>query len=626
MLGMRPAVAAPLGLQRGLLRCAGGSRHHSSVALLSGRSPRTLISPTASSSPSSCRRRIASLAEIDPDHPEPRNPSTVSIDPFSWEDTAFDQARRDKLGLRGLLPPGHQSLQTQIERTLVQLRSKKTDLGKYVFLSALRVTNVRLFYAVVMQNAEECLPLIYTPVVGEACQKFSKIYRRPEGLTISLEDKGQVAKVIDNWPVPTGAPRIAVLTDGSRILGLGDQGWDGIGISIGKLSLYVAAAGIHPRATIPICVDLGTNNKEKLEDPLYLGLRRERASDAEYTEFLDEVMDALNTKYPNLIVQFEDFSTERAFFFLERYQKNNRVFNDDIQGTGSVVLGGFTNAARVSSKASGRPLHDQKILFFGAGSAGVGVAMQLKSFFTRQGLSDEEAKKRIWLCDSKGLVTNDRGDKLPQHKIHFSRDDNEGKQCKTLIEAVEYIKPTAIIGLSTVPDTFTEEVLQRMAELNKRPIVFPLSNPSHLSECNFETAVKATKGAVIFASGSPFPELDYEGKHLIPGQGNNLYVFPGIGLAGALCKAGRISDEMITESALALADCLNDEEKAEGRVYPALTRMREISRDVAVRVIQMAIKQGHARDGGYTASMDEDDLRNWVEGEMWKPTYQTYVA
>ncbi|UZJ57173.1 hypothetical protein CBS101457_006493 [Exobasidium rhododendri] len=547
--------------------------------------------------------------------------SSVSIDPFTWEDTAFSNEKRKELGLRGLLPPGHQTMDLQIERTLYQMRVKKTDLGKYIFLTSLRQTNVRLFYALIMRYGEECLPLIYTPVVGEACQKFSKIYRQPEGLTISLEDKGRVAEVINNWPVPAGAPRIAVLTDGSRILGLGDQGWDGLGISIGKLSLYVAAAGIHPRATIPICVDLGTNNKEKLADPLYLGLRRERAGDDEYEPFMDEVMDALNAKYPNLIVQFEDFSTERAFYFLQKYQKERRVFNDDIQGTGAVVLGGFASAARLASQASGRPIEDQKILFFGAGSAGVGVAAQLQSFFTKHGLSTDEARERIWLCDSKGLVTTDRGDKLPAHKVHFARQDNAGKQCKTLIEAVEYIKPTAIIGLSTVPDTFTEEVLQRMAELNKRPIVFPLSNPNHLSECTFEAAVRVTKGTAIFASGSPFAELDFEGKHYIPGQGNNLYVFPGIGLAAALCKVGQISDEMITESALALADSLNDEEKAEGRIYPALHRMREISRDVACRVIKVANKQGHARDGGYTASMDDDELRHWVANEMWQPTY-----
>jgi malate dehydrogenase (oxaloacetate-decarboxylating)(NADP+) len=256
---------------------------------------------------------------------------TNAIDAFTWKDTAFDIGKRDELGLRGLLPPALQNMDLQVERTLSQLRGKKTALGKNIFLTALRQTNVRLFYATIMQNAEECLPLIYTPVVGEACQKFSRIYRRPEGLTISLEDKGKVAQVINNWPVPAGAPRIAVLTDGSRILGLGDQGWDGMGISIGKLALYVAAAGIHPRATIPICVDLGTNNKEKLNDHLYLGLKRERAGDDEYHPFMDEVMDALNAKYPNLIVQFEDFSTERAFYFLERYQKTRRVFNDDIQ-------------------------------------------------------------------------------------------------------------------------------------------------------------------------------------------------------------------------------------------------------------------------------------------------------
>ena len=249
------------------------------------------------------------------------------------------------------------------------------------------------------------------------------------------------------------------------------------------------------------------------------------------------------------------------------------------------------------------------------------MAVQLKSFFTRQGLTDDEARERIWLCDSKGLVTKDRGDNLPAHKIHFARDDNEGKQCKSLIEAVEYIKPTAIIGLSTVPNTFTEEVLSRMAELNKRPIVFPLSNPSHLSECTFETAIKATKGAAIFASGSPFNELDYEGKHYIPGQGNNLYVFPGLGYGACLTKAKMISDEMVTEAALALADSLTEEEEAEGRIYPSLKRMREISRDVAVRVIQMANKQKLTRDGGYTASMEEEELKEWVAGEAWNPTY-----
>ncbi|CEH16436.1 related to nadp-dependent malic enzyme [Ceraceosorus bombacis] len=545
---------------------------------------------------------------------------------FSNQDTAFSPEKRDELHLRGLLPPAQQSMDLQIERALAQIREKKTDLGRYVALTALRQTNVRLFYALVMAHGEETLPMIYTPTVGEACQKFSRIFRQPEGLTITIEDKGSVKDVISNWPVPAGAPRIAVITDGSRILGLGDLGYGGLGISIGKLSLYVAAGGIHPRATLPIVVDVGTNNQELLDDPLYLGLRRKRASDDEVYALMDEVMEALQTAYPNLIIQFEDWASERAFGLLERFQNTARCFNDDIQGTGCVILGGFVNAARLGSQASGKPLHDQRILFFGAGSAGVGVAKQLMAFFTRQGLTVEEARRKIWLVDSKGLITKDRGDKLADHKVYFAREDNEGKQYKSLDDVVDYVKPTALIGLSTVPKTFTPEVLQKMHKLNKAPIIMPLSNPSSLSECDFHTALEATEGSCIFASGSPFPEEDYNGKHYIPGQGNNLYVFPAIGLAGALCKAGNISDAAITEAAVALADSLNDAEKKEGRVYPSLKRIREISASVATRVIQQMNKEGAARDGGYTGSMEPEELHEWVKGEMWVPSYEKLVA
>jgi len=548
-------------------------------------------------------------------------------DRFTNADTAFSFEKRDELGMRGLLPPVQETLQQQILRSMTQLRGKKTDLGKYVYLSQLRNTNVRLFYACLLSHTEECLPLIYTPVVGEACQRFSEIYRRPEGLTISLEDKGNVASVVDNWPVPAGSPRIAVVTDGSRILGLGDLGWGGLGIAIGKLSLYIAAAGIHPRATIPIVLDMGTNTQKYLDDPLYLGLRRKRpVTSEEFYEFTDEVMAALHSKFPNLIIQFEDFSTDNAFGTLDRYKNQYPHFNDDIQGTGCVILGGFARAAKMSAEASGRPLHDHHILFFGAGSAGVGVAKQLMAFFRIQGLSEKESRERIWLVDSKGLVTKDRGDKLPAHKVYFAREDNEGAQYKALLDVVDYVKPTAIIGLSTVPNTFDEPVLRRMAELNKRPIVFPLSNPSSLSECSFEQAVKYTNGTAIFAAGSPFPDAEWQGKTLKPGQGNNLYVFPGIGLAGSLCKAARITDEMITEAALALADALNDDERAQNLVYPSLKRVREVSRDVATRVIMKANEQKVSRDGGYTASMPEDELREWVQGEMWNPSYNTFTA
>lgn len=592
-------------------RAGSASRHSSSRHRSSLR--KGLTAPFATSS---CTARSSQLA----DH-------RIISDPFPNQDTGFSYEKRDQLGLRGLLPPAKQSLNTQVLRVLHQLRSKSTPLEKHVMLASLRQTNTRLYYATILANKEEILPLIYTPTVGEACQKFSHIYRRPEGLSISLEDKGKIASIVENWPVPAGSPRIAVITDGSRILGLGDLGWNGQGISIGKLSLYVAGAGIHPRATLPIVVDLGTNNKKNLEDPLYLGLRRERASTEEYIEFMDEVMHALHTRYPNLIIQFEDFTSENAFRFLERYQGKYPMFNDDIQGTGSVILAGFTNAARIASKESGRPLHDHRILMAGAGSAAVGVGKQLMSFFTRQGLSADEARERIFITDSKGLVTKDRGDKLAEHKVFFARDDNAGKQIKDLGEIIDYVKPTAILGLSTIKGTFDENVIRKMATLNKRPIIFPLSNPTDNSECTFEEAVKYTEGRVLFAAGSPFAEIDAAssptGKRMIPGQGNNFLVFPGIGLCAALCKAGRVTNEMITESALALSDALTDQERAEGRLYPNTERIREISRDIAVKCIQMANKQGVTRDGGKTAAMDEEQLRDWVQGEMWTPKYDT---
>ncbi|SAM62714.1 related to NADP-dependent malic enzyme [Ustilago bromivora] len=601
------------------------------------------MSPTATGPAPAGVAPISKKAQVTPDDKTTNDPRDSNIhraiaqhpyggaanlrDVFTNQDTGFTYERRDQLGLRGLLPPAMQSLNTQVLRVLHQLRSKATPLEKHVMLASLRQTNTRLYYATILANKEEILPLIYTPTVGEACQKFSHIYRRPEGLSISLEDKGKIASIVENWPVPAGSPRIAVITDGSRILGLGDLGWNGQGISIGKLSLYVAGAGIHPRATLPIVVDLGTNNNKILKDPLYLGLRRKRASTEEYIEFMDEVMDALHSRYPNLVIQFEDFTSENAFRFLDRYQNKYPMFNDDIQGTGSVILGGFANAARIASKESARPLHDQRILMAGAGSAAVGVAKQLMSFFIRQGLSEDEARERIYITDSKGLVTKDRGDKLPEHKVFFARDDNSGRQIKDLAEIIDYVKPTAILGLSTVKGTFDETVIRKMAALNQRPIIFPLSNPTDNSECTFEEAVKYTDGKVLFAAGSPFPEIKAEnsptGKRLIPGQGNNFLVFPGIGLCAALCKAGRVTNEMITESALALSDALNDEERAEGRLYPNTERIREISRDIAVRCIQMANKQGVARDAGKTAAMDQEQLSDWVHGEMWTPKYDT---
>lgn len=355
--------------------------------------------------------------------------------------------------------------------------------------------------------------MIYTPTVGEACQRWSEIYTQPEGLYLSFSDKGNLASVIQNWPHEV---EITVVTDGSRILGLGDLGINGMGIPVGKLSLYTACAGISPLRTLPICLDLGTSNQELINDPLYLGSRRPKVTADEEREFLDEMMAALTERWPSIVIQYEDF--KNPFPSLERYQNTYTMFNDDIQGTGAVILGGFINAV----KQSGVPAKDQRAVFLGAGSAGVGVAKQLTAFFMKEGLSEDDARRCFWLVDSQGMVTNDRPGKLAEHKEYFSRDDNNGQQYKSLEEVVDYVKPTILMGLSTIGGAFTPKILEKMAAMNDKPVIFPLSNPSSKSECTFEDAIKYTNGRCLFASGSPFPTLNHNGKELVPGQGNNM--------------------------------------------------------------------------------------------------------
>ena len=535
--------------------------------------------------------------------------------------TGFTNEKRDQLGIRGLVPPRFNTLEQQEARIRHQFDSKVKPIEKHVALFNLRQRNERLFYYFLIKNLRETLPFVYTPTVGEACQKFSRMFRRAEGLTITIEDKGRVADVVANWPQPADMPRIAVITDGSRILGLGDLGWNGLGISLGKLSLYVAGAGIDPRSTLPIVIDLGTNSEEHLNDPLYLRLPRRRASEEEYVELIDEVMEALHARYPSLIIQFEDWSSDHAFEFLERYQHKYPMFNDDIQGTGAVILGGFINAARISASAANRKETDQRILMVGAGSAAIGVAKQLMSFFLHHGITEEDAKKLIWTTDSKGLITLDRGDTLAQHKLYFARDDNDGQQFKSLEDIVDYVKPTAIVGLSTVAGTFSEGVLRRMAKYNNRPIIFPLSNPTSNSECTFEEALEYTDGSCIFAAGSPFANVEFRGRTRFADQGNNFYIFPGIGLAGALSKAKHITDDVITAAAFALANSLSPVERSEFRVYPKLERVREISGEVAAACIRVINERGLARDDNHSGSVPVDQLPQWVCDHMWVPTY-----
>ncbi|KAH7907773.1 hypothetical protein BJ138DRAFT_1104052 [Hygrophoropsis aurantiaca] len=521
----------------------------------------------------------------------------------------------------GLLPPAYIHA-VHAERSLLQLRSKATPIEKNIFLSQLKDADLNTFYKLCLANMSEITPLIYTPTVGDACLQFSQNFRRPEGLFISIKDKGKIGSILRNWPRLNEA-RISVVTDGSRILGLGDLGVNGMPISIGKLSLYVAGAGVRPTSTLPICLDLGTNNQKFLDDPLYLGLRQKRVSDEEMDEFMDEFMAEITTAFPKLLVQFEDFSTDHAFAYLARFRDRYPVFNDDIQGTGAVVLSGLINAAAIANI----PARNHRILFFGAGSAGVGVAMQLISYFTLNGLSVEEARDRVWLVDSKGLVYDGRAAEVAEHKKcvemltmepDFSRRDYTGAPLTDLLEIIEYVKPTALMGLSTIKSAFTEPVIRAMAKHNVRPIIFPLSNPVRLSECEFQETLEWSEGRAIFASGSPFPETTFEGRRRIPGQGNNMYIFPGLGLGSIIARVTSVTDSMVEASALGLANSLTEEERGLELVYPAIHRIREISGHVAVRVIRAAQKAG-VDQSSELRSLSDEELTELVHKKMWYP-------
>ncbi|KAH7410202.1 hypothetical protein DE146DRAFT_644184 [Phaeosphaeria sp. MPI-PUGE-AT-0046c] len=538
-------------------------------------------------------------------HLPPRQLSTTSGD-FDSSNTADV---RKYIGTYGLTPPAVESFEVQTQRCLRLLSMKTTPIEKFQYLVHLKATNVHLFYRLLSENIKELTPLIYTPTVGEACVRWHEIWTQPEGMYLSFSDRGHLRQILDNWPHQVD---ITVLTDGSRILGLGDLGVNGMGIPVGKLSLYTACAGIRPDATLPLTLDLGTSNKALREDPLYMGSRRPKVTAEEEKEFLDELMLALTDKWPNIVIQFEDF--KNPFPALERYQPNYSMFNDDVQGTGAVIVGGFINAI----KASGVPVRDHKAIFLGAGSAGVGVAKQIVEFFKKEGLTEEEARRKFWFVDSNGLVTADRGDKLADHKVYFARDDNNGRQYQSLGRLIDYVQPTILMGLSTIGGAFNKDILQKMAKLNDRPIIFPLSNPSSKSECTFEEAVINTEGRCLFASGSPFPSMEWDEKLLTPGQGNNMYVFPGIGLGAILSKAVSITQDMIYASAESLSTSLNKQEVADGWLYPDIRRIREVSVVVTRGVIRAAQKNGVDRATDLR-KFDDAQLDAYIKEHMYDP-------
>jgi malate dehydrogenase (oxaloacetate-decarboxylating)(NADP+) len=529
-------------------------------------------------------------------------------DPLLNKGTAFTERERDALGLRGLLPPHVHSQDEQARRILGNLRRLSEPLDKFVALNALHDRNEALFFKVVSENLDEIMPLIYTPTVGLACQRFGHVFQSARGMYIGINDRGRVAQVLKNWPYPA---RMIVVTDGERILGLGDLGANGMGIPIGKLALYTGCAGIDPRLCLPVTIDVGTNNAELLADQFYVGLRQRRVTGAAYDELIEEFVTAAREIFPDVIIQFEDFANHNAFRLLEKYRERMPTFNDDIQGTAAVALAGLFSALRVT----GAKLTDQQILFLGAGEAAIGIADLVVSAMTRNGLSEAEARRHCWLVDSRGLVVKGRGG-LTEHKARYA---HEHAPVDDFLTAIRTLKPTAIIGVAAVGGTFTQAVLEEMARLNERPIVFALSNPTSQSECTAEEAYRWTNGKALFACGSPFDPVTIGGTTFVPRQGNNSYIFPGVGLGAIASRTRQINDDMFMVAAHTLAHLVTESDLAQGSLYPALSRTREVSAHIAAAVSESAYSAGLA--GRPRPSNVLED----VCGQMYDPTYKSYI-
>ena len=535
---------------------------------------------------------------------------TLLNNPILNKGTGFTDEERNALGIRGLLPPKVFTLEEQVHRVMRNFRRAKEPLEKYVYLSALQNRNETLFFRVVMDHAEEMIPIIYTPTVGQACLEYGAIYAGPRGIFLSIKDRGHVAEILRNWP--NMDVRMIVVTDGERILGLGDLGALGMGIPVGKLSLYTACAGLHPYYTLPITIDVGTDNEALHNDEFYIGLKQKRVRGAEYDAFIDEFIEAVRHVYPRSMVQWEDFGNTTAFGLLQRYRGKICSFNDDIQGTAAVALAGILSSLR----ETGSSLRDQKLLFLGAGEAGTGIADLFVAAAMDEGLTQAEARARCWFVDSQGLVVSRRPGKLAHHKLPYAHDHDP---VHSLPEAIERLHPTALIGVSGAARAFTEDVIRRMSRINQRPIIFALSNPTSKAECTAEEAYTYSEGRAVFASGSPFPAFTLEGRTFQPGQGNNVYIFPGVGLGALVCESSQVTDGMFLTAARTLASMVKQDDLDVGRIYPALNRIREVSIRIAVAVVEEAHRDGLAR-----AKMPED-IEADIRSRIFDPTYAPYV-
>jgi len=552
--------------------------------------------------------------------------------PLLNKDTGFDESERDAFGLRGLLPPRTSTIEEQVCLELEHIRRKGDDLERYIGLAALQDRNETLFYRVVLENLEEFMPIVYTPTVGRACQSFSHIMRRPRGLWITPADIDRIPDLLRNSRPDSTVVRpsvedlrLIVATDNERILGLGDQGAGGMGIPVGKLALYTAGAGIYPAHTLPVSLDVGTDNEELLADPLYIGYRQKRLRGAEYDDFIEAFVSAILDACPRAVLQWEDFKQHNAIRILDRYRHRITSFNDDIQGTGAVVLAGILAAVR----AIGRPLAEQRFVFLGAGAAGVGIARTVRAAMLAAGVDADAVKRAIATVDTKGLVFASR-DQLDDDKREFALGsdalsfygfgDLNPDDRRDLAEVVAAVKPTVLIGTSGTAGAFTEKAIREMAAHVDRPVIFPLSNPTVKTEAVPADIMAWTGGRALIATGSPFDPVVIDGSSHIVGQANNVFIFPGVGLGAIVAEAREITDEMFLLAAQTLSEMVSDERLAAGALYPAVSELREVSRQIAAKVVCQS------RDCGVGRLYRDEEVLGAVDSAIWDPAYLPYRA
>jgi malate dehydrogenase (oxaloacetate-decarboxylating) len=551
--------------------------------------------------------------------PDPHAPAVRGMDLLNQQTlnkgTAFTNEQRAALGLHGLLPPQVETLDEQVLRAYGAYKRKDDDLERHIYLRALEDTNEVLFYRLLLDHIEEMTPVVYTPVVALGCQQFSQIYRRPRGLFISYPLRDSIPALLRNRPNPE--VDVIVVTDGERILGIGDQGVGGLGIPIGKLSLYTLIGGIHPARTLPIVLDVGTNNPERLQDPQYLGWRHERITGQDYFDFVHQFVEAVKQELPETCLQWEDFARSHARPILERYRNELLTFNDDIQGTAAVALGAILGAV----KAARTPLKDQQIVFLGAGSAAIGVADYLRNALISAGLPDQDARRRFWIIDSKGLLHTGRTDLTEEQRVYAQPADrladwprNSSGQV-TLTGVISKIGATILIGLSTVANAFTEPIVREMARKVRRPVIFPLSNPTEKSEATAEDLIRWTEGQVLVATGSPFAPVTYAGRQITIAQCNNVYIFPAVGLGIVASRARRVTDSMMEAAARTLGEHSPALDDPYSSLLPPLKEVRPVAFDIAVAVGMEAQRIGVA------PRTSEDDIVHRVKATQWLPQY-----